>query len=201
MNLFLRFIQDHRYKEILRAELELRGYSYSIIELELIDLPIPSTVAHASMKAAFRKYDLGTAQSKQRTTVSRIRCIVAGSIRGNVSGPPYIKYPELLSKELGHSYAYLSALYSKTHGHTLQQHIIAQRIEVVKEMLLKEDVGLSEIAWRMGYSSVAHLSNQFKNITGVRPTAFKAMGQIGEIPTRVLCEACKEVWVEQLEQA
>jgi hypothetical protein len=69
------------------------------------------------------------------------------------------------------------------------------------QLLVKEDLGLSEIAWRLGYCSVAHLSNQFKKVTGTTPTGFKAMARAGVVPNGILCEACRGSWMAMLEEA
>lgn len=81
----------------------------------------------------------------------------------------------LLSQELHYDYKYLSQLFSEVEGITIEKYAIAQKIEKVKELLLYDELSLSEIAYRLGYSSVAYLSNQFKKQTGLTPTFFKAM--------------------------
>lgn len=82
-----------------------------------------------------------------------------------------------LSATLQHDYAYLSALFSKVEGSTIEKYFIAQRIEKVKEMLVYDELSLSEIALRLNYSSVAYLSNQFKKVTGLTPSHFKQLGR------------------------
>ena len=81
----------------------------------------------------------------------------------------------LLSQELHYDYKYLSKLFSEVEGITIEKYAIAQKIEKVKELLLYDELSLSEIAYRLGYSSAAYLSNQFKKQTGLTPTFFKAM--------------------------
>lgn len=81
----------------------------------------------------------------------------------------------LLSQELHYDYKYLSQLFSEVEGITIEKYAIAQKIEKVKELLLYDELSLSEIAYRLGYSSAAYLSNQFKKQTGLTPTFFKAM--------------------------
>jgi YesN/AraC family two-component response regulator len=80
---------------------------------------------------------------------------------------------EILSKELHHDYNYLSNLFSEVEGTTIEKYFIAQRIEKVKELLVYDELSLSEIALRLNYSSVAYLSNQFKKVTGLTPSHFK----------------------------
>jgi AraC-like DNA-binding protein len=89
---------------------------------------------------------------------------------------PKKKYSELLSQHLHHDYSYLSNLFSEVEGITIEQYILNQKIEKVKELLLYNELSLSQIAWQLSYSSTAHLSAQFKKITGLTPSKFKEMG-------------------------
>lgn len=81
-----------------------------------------------------------------------------------------------LSQNLNHDYSYLSKLFSSVEGKTIENYFIRQKIEKVKELLVYDELTLSEIAFRLGYSSVAHLSNQFKKVTGLTPSHFKSIG-------------------------
>ncbi len=84
-----------------------------------------------------------------------------------------INFSDHLSKKLGYDYSYLSSLFSSVEGLTIEKYVILQRIEKVKELLIYDELTLSEIAYRMDYSSVQHLSNQFKKIIGMSPSVFK----------------------------
>lgn len=86
-------------------------------------------------------------------------------------------YSEILSKSLHKDYSYLSSLFSEVEGITIEKYIINQKIEKVKELIIYDELNLSEIAYKLGYSSVSHLSNQFKKVTGLTPTHFKQVGQ------------------------
>jgi AraC-like DNA-binding protein len=86
-----------------------------------------------------------------------------------------INFSEHISKLLNYDYKYLSNLFSEMHGTTIEHYIIMQKIERVKELLVYNELNLSEIAWKLNYSSVQHLSNQFKKITGLTPTYFKKL--------------------------
>ena len=86
-------------------------------------------------------------------------------------------FSEILSKTLHKDYSYLSGLFSAVEGITIEKYIINQKIERVKELIIYDELNLSEIAYKLGYSSVAHLSNQFKKVTGLTPTHFKKVGQ------------------------
>lgn len=87
-----------------------------------------------------------------------------------------LKLSSYLSQQLHHEYTYLSSLFSSVEGRTIENYYIEQRIEKVKELLVYKEMSLSEIAFEMEYSSAAHLSNQFKAITGLTPSHFKKVG-------------------------
>ena len=86
-------------------------------------------------------------------------------------------FSEILSKSLHIDYSYISNLFSEVEGITIEKFIINQKIEKVKELIIYDELSLSEIAYKLGYSSVSHLSNQFKKVTGLTPSHFKQVGQ------------------------
>tara|TARA_B110000503_G_C7036714_1_gene366417 strand:- start:700 stop:1023 length:324 start_codon:yes stop_codon:yes gene_type:complete len=88
---------------------------------------------------------------------------------------PKVNYSEYLSEKLNYDYTYLSNIFSEVKGITIQQFIIIHKIEKVKELLLYEELNLTQISQQLDYSSVAHLSNQFKKITGLTPTFYKQL--------------------------
>jgi AraC-like DNA-binding protein len=90
---------------------------------------------------------------------------------------PKVKYSDFISERLGYDYTYLSNIFSEVKGVTIQQFIIVNKIERVKELILYDELNLTEIAFKLHYSSVAHLSNQFKKVTGLSPSFFKQMKQ------------------------
>ena len=87
-------------------------------------------------------------------------------------------FSEILTKKLNKDYSYLSGLFSEVEGVTIERYIISQKIEKVKELIVYDELNFSEIAFQLGYSSVAHLSAQFKKTTGLTPSYFKKMGGI-----------------------
>ena len=90
---------------------------------------------------------------------------------------PKINYSDYISEKLHHDYTYLSNIFSEVKGITIQQFIIKHKIERVKELLLYDELNLTEISYLLNYSSVAHLSNQFKKVTGLSPSFFKQLKQ------------------------
>jgi AraC-like DNA-binding protein len=90
---------------------------------------------------------------------------------------PKMNYSDYISEKLNHDYTYLSNIFSEVKGITIQQYIINHKIERVKELLLYDEMNLTEISYLLNYSSVAHLSNQFKKVTGLSPSFFKQLKQ------------------------
>jgi len=88
---------------------------------------------------------------------------------------PKVNYSDFISEKLGYDYTYLSNIFSEVKGITIQQFIIIHKIERVKELLLYDELNLSEISYKLNYSSVAHLSNQFKKVTGLTPSYYKKL--------------------------
>jgi AraC-like DNA-binding protein len=88
---------------------------------------------------------------------------------------PEMNYSHYISEKLGYDYTYLANIFSEVKGTTIQQFIITNKIERVKELLLYDEMNLTEISYKLNYSSVAHLSNQFKKVTGLSPSFYKQM--------------------------
>ena len=113
--------------------------------------------------------------------IEKIKNIIVQSIhhsRDNLK----VTYSEYIESHLNRDYAYLSSLFSEVEGTTIEKYIIHQKIERVKELLVYDELSLSEIANQMGYSNVAYLSNQFKKITGLTPSHFKKVKENKRIP-------------------
>jgi AraC-like DNA-binding protein len=86
-----------------------------------------------------------------------------------------VNFSDYLSEKLNHDYTYLANVFSEVQGITIEHYIIAHKVERIKELIIYDELNISEIAWKLNYSSVAHLSNQFKKVTGLSPTHFKKL--------------------------
>ena len=111
---------------------------------------------------------------KNTKLINEIKSIVIHEIHYQKENT-LVNFSELISSKLNYDYTYLSRLFSATEGRTIEHFILAQKIEKVKELLTYDELTLSEIAFQMHYSSSAHLSAQFKKITGMSPSAFKKL--------------------------
>lgn len=121
-------------------------------------------------KLGFERID-----DRRSRIIEQIKQVVIETMRTDLSRMN-IKWSDLISERLHYEYTYLSALFSSVEGITLEQYIIRQKVERIKELIVYDELSLSEIAWQLGYSSTAHLSSQFKKVTGLPPSHFKRLG-------------------------
>lgn len=175
MKLFIKNMVCIRCKMIVRSELEKVGLSHEIIELGEVELLGTVTVEQLTrLDAGLKRYGLELMGDKKRVLVERIKTAVIELVH-YMDDQPHENLSIYLSKRLNHDYTYLSNLFSQVLGTTIEKFYINHKIERVKEMLVYDELSLTEIAYRMNYSSVAHLSNQFKRVTGLNATYFKQL--------------------------
>jgi AraC-like DNA-binding protein len=112
---------------------------------------------------------------KRKQLIEQIKTLIVDEVH-HKQEPTKEKYSHLITQHIHYDYSYLSNLFSEVEGITIEQYIINQKIEKVKELLIYGTQSLSDIAFQLGYSSTAHLSSQFKKLTGLTPTQFKLTG-------------------------
>ncbi|HKR06150.1 MAG TPA: helix-turn-helix domain-containing protein [Bacteroidia bacterium] len=175
MKLFIKNMVSIRCKMIVKAELEQLGLHYTFVELG--EVKIKGNISgkkHNALKVALQKSGLELMDDKKAVIIEKIKNVIIEMIHYS-DEPPKTNFSDYLSEKLNHDYSYLSHLFSEVKGTTIEHYIIAHKIERVKELLVYNELTLSEIAWKLHYSSVAHLSNQFKKVTGLTPSFFKKM--------------------------
>lgn len=159
---------------VVRTELERLGLHPLSVELGIVHLadpPSPDTL-HA-VRGALEPLGFELIDDPRARWVERIRGAVIEWVRGDADRR--LNFSEWLASRLGRDYDALSRLFSESTGTTVERHLIAQKIERVKELLVYGELSLAQIADDLGYSSAAYLSTQFKNVTGLTPTAFRAL--------------------------
>ena len=162
-----------RCKMIVKSELETLGLHYITVELGEVEIPGQLSVKkEKQLRAALRRSGLELMEDKKSILVEKIKNIIIEMVH-YTDELPKTNFSDYLTKKLNHDYTYLSNLFSEVKGVTIEHFIIAHKIERVKELLVYNELTLSEIAWKLHYSSVAHLSNQFKKVTGLTPSFFK----------------------------
>ena len=177
MKLYIKNMVSHRCKMMVKEELVNMDLEYAAIELGMIELMENiNSKQHDQLKENLFKSGLELLDDKKSILVERIRNVVIEMI--HYSGDlPKRNYSDYISEKLQHDYTYLANIFSEVHGITLQHFIINHKIEKVKELLLYNEMNLTDISFQLHYSSVAHLSNQFKKTTGLSPSFFKEMNQ------------------------
>jgi AraC-like DNA-binding protein len=173
MKLYIKFMVSLRCKMAVIAELDKLGLFYRKVELGEVEV---RDALSAEQKEILRKgllnYGLVLMDEKSAILVERIKNVVVEIIHYN-EGAIKVNFSDFLSEKLKLNYTYLSNLFSETTGITIEQYIIAHKIERAKELLIYDQLSLTEISYLLNYSSVAHLSTQFKKVTGLTPTFYK----------------------------
>jgi AraC-like DNA-binding protein len=175
MKLYIKNMVCSRCSMVVKAQLEKLGYhplSVILGEVEIEEtLPGEELIAlnNVLKNAGFELID-----DKKSLTIEKIKNIIVTLVHHS-NEPLNTNLSAYISSQLHQDYSYLSNLFSAVEGITIEKYFIAQRIEKVKELLVYDELTLSQIADRLGYSSVAYLSNQFKKVTGFTPSYFKAL--------------------------
>lgn len=164
-----------RCKMIVRSELEQLGLH--IINVDLGEVEIKEDLSpnqKAKLEAALLRFGLELMEDKKSMLIEKIKNIVVEMIHYS-DEPPVWNFSNYLAEKLNYDYNYLSNLFSEVKGTTIEHFIISHKIERAKELLIYNEMSLTEIADKLHYSNVAHLSNQFKKVTGLTPSFFKKM--------------------------
>jgi AraC-like DNA-binding protein len=175
--LYIKNMVSASCKMVVETVLELLEFRFTKIELgevEILDEPDEKKLEQ--LKTHLRQLGFDLITNRRNVLVEKIRNAIVEMVFSSEE-MPRTKFSDYLSKKLNLDYSYLSHLFSEERGTTIEHCIMSHKIEMVKEMLLSDELTLSEIAYKLNYSSVAHLSNQFKKITGFTPSHFKKMEQ------------------------
>ncbi len=159
---------------VVKQELEKLGITVQHIRLGEVSVAMPDPpVDHKVIQKVLQANGFELLDDKKIKTIEKIKNVVVALIHHAPESVPHVNYSTAIADQVGLDYHYLSTLFSSTEGITIERYIILQRLEKVKELIVYDELSLSEIAYKAGYSSVQHLSNQFKKITGFTPTYFK----------------------------
>jgi len=160
----------------VRAVLEKEGLSVQDVQLGKAVLNgQPDSEQLQAAAAALEQEGLPLVDDRKQQLVEAVKNIIITTIHHSPLNEMRENFSTLLSRQLHRDYHYLSSLFSEIEQLTIEQYIIQQKIERVKELLVYDELSLSEIAYQLGYSSVAHLSAQFKKVTGLTPSRFRQM--------------------------
>ena len=177
MKLFIKYMVGVQCKMRVERELERLEIPYRFISLGAVEIAKELTLIQRNkFKENLLRYGLKLHEEKKCILIEKIKITILEMIQYSDKYPD-INYSEYLSKKLNYDYTYLANIFSEVTGITIQQYIILNKIEIVKKLILLDDLNLTKISYKLNYSSVAHLSGQFKKVTGLSPSGFKILKQ------------------------
>lgn len=171
-----------RCKMLVKSELDKLNIPYRSVDLGEVDLiGIPEEDRIRELKTILLRSGLEIMDDKKSILIEKLKKVVIEMVHYEEEVPKE-KHSTYISERLNYNYTYLATLFSETIGMTVEQYFIAHKIEKAKELLLYDELTLTEIAFKLNYSSVAHLSSQFKKVTGLTPSFFKKLKNKKRIP-------------------
>lgn len=173
MRLYIKHMVSLRCKMLVRQELKNLGLHAVVVELGMVELVENiNELELEQLRKRLHQSGLDIMDDKHSQLVDKIILVLIEMIH-YADDLPEENLSDYLSDKLGYDYTFLASIFSEVKGITIQKFVIMHKIERVKEMLMYDDFTLTEIAYKLQYSSVAHLSGQFKKVTGLTPTFFK----------------------------
>lgn len=177
MKLYIKNMVCSRCKMVVKAELEKAGLQTLSVELGEVEVVNkPSMEILHKLDKSLQSLGFEIIDDRKSRLIEKIKNNIVELIHHNAENIP-VNLSEHLSKKIHYDYSYLSNLFSEVEGTTIEKYYISQKIEKVKELLKYDELSISQIADRLGYSSVAYLSNQFKKQTGLSPSFYKSLKQ------------------------
>ncbi len=175
LKLFIKNMVCIRCKMVVNEELTKLGLHYTTLELGEVEvLENISAEQRDQLRAALLKSGLELMDSKKSILIQKIKTVIIELVHYSKE-PLTIKFSDFLSQKLNYDYTYLANLFSEVQGTTIEKFFITHKIERVKELLIYDELTLTEIAYLMHYSSLSHLSAQFKKVTGLTPSHFRQL--------------------------
>lgn len=175
MKLYIKHMVSNRCILTVEEELKKAGIEYNSVELGIADVEVPVTAKQIDyLREQLEMVGLVLLEDKKIALVEKIKNTVIEMVHHS-DELPKVNHSDYLKEKIGYDYTYLSGIFSEARGMTIQHFVILHKIEKVKDLLVYTDLSLSEISFKMHYSSVAHLSAQFKKITGLTPTYYKEL--------------------------
>jgi len=175
MKLYIKYMVSNRCKMAVKEELKKLGLHFIVVDLGEVEIMETITASQReSLKTSLIDSGLELMDDKRAVLIEKIKNTIIEMVHHS---DEMIKtnFSDYLSAKLNHDYTYLANLFSEVQGTTIEHFIINHKIERIKELIIYDELNITEIAWKMNYSSVAHLSNQFKKVTGLSPTHFKQL--------------------------
>lgn len=174
----------NRCIKVVKEELTKNNINYTLVDLGKIYLnnPLSKEITN-NLKQILNKEGFELVEDKEAIIVNKIKALVIKNIHQGKEKPQHQNFSDYLTSKIGVEYSHISKLFSEIEGNTIEHYIIQQRIERAKEFIIYNELTLSQISYELNYSSPQHLSRQFKQITGLTPTAFKKIGKRKKLDT------------------
>lgn len=166
---------SNRCKIAVKDELKKLGLHFIVVDLGVIE--IMETISNEKrilLKGGLLQSGLELMDDKKSILIEQIKNTIVQMIHHSEEVLK-VNFSNYLAEKLEHNYTYLANLFSEVQGTTIEQFIISHKVERIKELIIYGELNITEIAWKMNYSSVAHLSSQFKKVTGLSPSHFKQL--------------------------
>jgi len=164
-----------RCKMAVKEALKKLGLHFIVVDLGEVEvMESISSDQRESLTIALRESGLELMDDKRSVLIEKIKNAIIEMVHYSTEQNK-LNFSDFLSEKLHHDYTYMANLFSEIQGTTIEQFIISHKIERIKELIIYDELNITEIAWKMNYSSVAHLSNQFKKVTGLSPSHFKQL--------------------------
>jgi len=175
VKLYIKYMVSNRCKLAVRDALKKLKLHFVVVDLGEVDIMENiNDEQRAMLKLELLDSGLELMDDKRSMLIEKIKNVIVEMVHYSEE-PIKVNFSDYLSEKLNHDYTYLANLFSEVQGTTIEQFIIVHKIERIKELIIYGELNITEIAWKMNYSSVAHLSNQFKKVTGLSPSHFKQM--------------------------
>ncbi len=159
----------------VKEELKKLGLHFIVVDLGEVEIMESiSAEQRTQLKSSLFDSGLELMDDKRAMLIEKIKNVVIEMVHHS-DEMIKVNFSDYLSDKLSHDYTYLANLFSEVQGTTIEQFVISHKIERIKELIIYDELNITEIAWKMNYSSVAHLSNQFKKVTGLSPSHFKQL--------------------------
>jgi len=175
LKLYIKYMVSNRCKITVKEELKKLGLHFILVDLGEVEIMENLTEdQREQVKTELLNCGFELMDDRRAILIERIKNVIIEMVHHSEE---IIKtnFSNYLSEKLNHDYTYLANLFSEVQGITIEQFIISHKIERIKELIIYGELNITEIAWKMNYSSVAHLSNQFKKVTGLSPSHFKQL--------------------------
>ncbi len=177
LKLYIKYMVSQRCKFLVKEDLKKLGLEHVFLDFGIVEIMEKMTESqHSTLKLKLLHSGWELLDDKRSLLIEKIKNAVVEMVELPRHATK-LNYSEYISEQLGYDYTYLANIFSEVKGITIRQFIITHKIERIKELLLYGDLNLKEISYKLNYSSVAHLSGQFKQMTGLTPSYYKELKQ------------------------